>query len=305
MKTQPLSERCGILITPTGDERLSDIEMDEVIKLYKEHGAVYFQGFDAGVSDFEAFTDRFSDDYMDNRGSGSYRETVEGARDKTIQNVAYIYGVGKQRTFGLPLHADRSYVKSQPELMWFLCRTPAESGGQTTVCDGVEIAKGLSESATEVFANKRLKYIRHYEDGEWQVLFRTEDHAEVKAYCDQNDLTCQFHDDNTLTTEFLKPAIVTPKYTDEPAFVNSILIQLWQEAGLGRKSSLARLEDGSRIPEDVIEEVKEVSEGLTVDLPWQPGDFVMVDNTRMMHGRREFTGEGREVYVRMCRSVDW
>jgi len=35
MKTQPLSERCGILITPTGDERLSDIDMDEVIKLYK------------------------------------------------------------------------------------------------------------------------------------------------------------------------------------------------------------------------------------------------------------------------------
>ena len=75
------------------------------------------------------------------------------------------------------------------------------------------------------------------------------------------------------------------------------------EAGNQRRG--LELEDGSRIPEDVIEEVKEVSEGLTVDLPWQPGDFVMVDNTRMMHGRREFTGEGREVYVRMCRSVDW
>lgn len=305
MKTQPLSEKGGVLITPTGDEGVPDLDTEEMIRLYKQYGAVYFQGFNATVSDFEAFTDRLSDDYMDNRGSGSFRETVEGARDKTIQNVAYIYGVGKQRTFGLPLHADRSYVKSQPEMMAFLCRTPAETGGQTTVCDGVEIAKGLGERSRALFGEKRLKYIRHYEDGEWQVLFRTDDHAEVKEYCDQNDLTCEFHDDNTLTTEFLKPAIVTPKYTQEPAFVNSILIQLWQEEGLKRKSSLARLEDNSQIPEDVIDEVKEVSEALTVDLPWQPGDFVVVDNTRMMHGRREFTGEGREVYVRMCRSVDW
>ena len=98
---------------------------------------------------------------------------------------------------------------------------------------------------------------------------------------------------------------MTPKYTDRKAFVNSIMIQLWQEDVLGRKSSLVRLEDESRIPDDVMAEVREVSEVMTVDLPWKTGDFIMVDNTRVIHGRKEFTGNEREIYVRMCRSVDW
>jgi hypothetical protein len=242
---------------------------------------------------------------MDNRGSGSYREGAKEGVAKSIQNVAYIYGVGEQRTFHLPLHADRSYVKSQPELMWFLCQTPAATGGQTTVCDGVALFNALSDSAKDLFLNKRLKYVRHYNDGEWQVLFHTENKKEVEAYCDENDLSFDFHDDGSLTTEFLKSAVVTPKYTDSPAFVNSIMIQLWQEQDLGRDSSQVWLEDDTRIPDDIMKEVWEVSESQTLNLPWQTGDFVMVDNTRLMHGRREFTGNEREVYVRMCRSVDW
>ena len=305
MQVQPLDEKTGILITPAENEGMLDLDVNELIKLYKSSGALYFQGFQSTIEEFEAFTDQFSNDYMDNRGSGSYRDGAKEGVDKSIQNVAYIYGVGEQRTFHLPLHADRSYVKSQPELMWFMCQRPAETGGQTTVCDGVALYNALSDSAKNLFATKRLKYIRHYNDGEWQVLFHTEDRKEVEKYCAENDLSCNFHDDNSLTTEFLKSAVVTPKYTESPAFVNSIMIQLWQEEDLGRESSLVRLEDDSRIPDDVMNEVWEVSERLTLNLPWQTGDFVMVDNTRLMHGRREFAGNDREVYVRMCRSVDW
>jgi len=83
------------------------------------------------------------------------------------------------------------------------------------------------------------------------------------------------------------------------------LIQLWQEEDLGRKSSLLRVEDGSKIPVEIMTEVKQVCEQLTVNLPWHRGDLILVDNTRVMHGRREFTDQNREIYVRMCRSVKW
>ena len=186
-----------------------------------------------------------------------------------------------------------------------MCATPAKTGGQTTVCDGVAIYNAFSESTRGLFDSKRLKYIRHYANGEWQLLFHTEDKQQIRKYCRENDLACKFHADGSLTTEFVKSAIMTPKYTDRKAFVNSIMIQLWQEDVLGRKSSLVRLEDESRIPDDVMAEVREVSEVMTVDLPWKTGDFIMVDNTRVIHGRKEFTGNEREIYVRMCRSVDW
>ena len=34
-----------------------------------------------------------------------------------------------------------------------------------------------------------------------------------------------------------------------------------------------------------------LAEELTVDLQWRPGDVALVDNLRVMHGRRPFQGE--------------
>jgi alpha-ketoglutarate-dependent taurine dioxygenase len=305
MKLEALSDHMGVTVTPTHGEVLADLPLDELTASCRAKGAVYFHGFNADVAAFEAFTNRFSDDYMDNTGSGSYRETVDKAKDSTIQNVAYVYGVNKQRTFPLPLHADRSYVKSQPEMMWFMCVVPAERDGQTTVCDGIAIYNALSQKAKDFFKNNRLRYIRHYTAEEWPVLFHTPNRVEVEQYCRANDLVAEFHQDGSLSTNFLKSAVVKPKYSDEPAFVNSILIQLWQEEELGRMSSLIRIENGSKIPAEIINEVKQVSDALIVNLPWHSGDLILVDNTRVMHGRRAFDDQRREIYVRMCRSVTW
>jgi alpha-ketoglutarate-dependent taurine dioxygenase len=36
-----------------------------------------------------------------------------------------------------------------------------------------------------------------------------------------------------------------------------------------------------------------LAETLTVDLQWQQGDVALIDNLRVMHGRRAFAGERR------------
>jgi alpha-ketoglutarate-dependent taurine dioxygenase len=305
MSSQLLLPKCGTLITPAQSEDVFSLGNDEVITAFKATGAIVFKGFGLDVDAFEQFTNRFSADYMDNKGSGSYRETVNAGSDGTIQNVAYIYGVGKQRTFPLPLHADRSYVKSQPPLMWFLCRRPAAEGGQTTICDGVRVYESLSDRTRELFETQRIKYVRHYRDGEWQVLYHSHDLDEVRRFCDDNDLTLKVNADRSIDTEFLKPAVVESRWGALKTFCNSILIVQWQEDELGRTNSVVRLEDGSRIPDDVLKELEQVTESLTENIPWETGDFAMVDNTRMLHGRRAFDDDKREIYVRMCRSVEW
>jgi len=306
MRISPFSQHVGSLVKASENAPLEQLPLAEVQDALKRTGAVFFQGFGADVAAFEKFTNAFSDDYMDNTGSGSYRATVDKANDGTIQNVAYNYGVKTQRTFGLPLHADRSYVKSQPEIIWFLCARPAVEKGLTFVCDGVRIYEELSPSTRSVFETKRLKYIRNYPQEEWQVAFRTKDIEEVRAYCAENDLELDARADGAISTAYYKPAIVgRTRFGSAKAFVNSILIQHWQEKSLGRRNALVRLEDDSQIPDDVLDDVKAVSAKLTENLPWTSGDFVMVDNTRLMHGREEFADPNREVYVRMCRRVTW
>ena len=305
MNIEPLSKHVGTLVSSTDHADIRSVDTDKAIELFRASGAVLFRGFEVEVDRFEEFTNRFSNDYMDNTGSGSYRETINPDGDKTIQSVSYSFGTNQQRTFGLPLHADRSYTKSQPPMMWFYCVNPARSEGETIICDGAAIYRNLSESTRSLFEQKRLKYIRHYSDDQWQVLYHTDDLKEVERICRENDFDLRVGEDRSIHTEFVKPAIVNSKWGSQKVFVNSILIVQWQEDDLGRTVSIVRLEDGSRIPDDVLEEIKEVTDRLSFDVKWKPKDLLMVDNTRLMHGRRSFTDANRQIYVRMCRSVEW
>jgi len=306
MLIQPMSEKLGVYFSPSDDEGLMDIDTGKVIDLIKESGAVLFKGFHADVDRFDAFSGRFSDDYMDNKGSGSYRETVDQGHDGTIQNTAYVYGVDQQRTFGLPLHADRSYVKSQPVILWFMCaRHATGGGGETLACDGVKVCEGLSEPTRNLLTSQRLMYVRHYTEEEWKLLYHTDDLADVERYCAENDMRLSVNSDRSIKTEYLKPAIVETRWGGHKSFCNSMLIVLWQEEGLKRTSSVVRLEDGSKIPAEVVREIEAVSEACTVELPWWDGDLIMIDNTRVLHGRRAFNDQKRAILIRMCRSVSW
>ncbi|MEL7450715.1 MAG: TauD/TfdA family dioxygenase, partial [Pseudomonadota bacterium] len=196
-------------------------------------------------------------------------------------------------------------VKSRPEVMFFMCEKPADSDGETTVCDGIAVYHALSDSTRKLLDEKRLKYIRHYTESEWQTLYQTDDFAVVEAYCRDNDMTLERTDDNGIHTAFIQSAVPPTKWQGVPSFCNSLLIGLWQEYDLGRKTTFVRFEDDSEITPALRQELEEVSERLTANVPWEAGDIAIVDNTRMLHGRRAFTDDDRAVLARMCRSVSW
>lgn len=305
MKTRPAFDICGTTIDGSGEPDLLKLSTDEVIREFKSAGVLRFSGFDVNTQIFEQFTNRFSNDYMDHKGGGSLREVINKDGDKTILSVSYAYNVESQRTFPLALHSDRSYTKSKPPVMWFYCVRPATKEGETLVCDGINLWEELAESTRNLFKNNRIKYIRNYRDGEWQLWVQTDSRQEVERYCRDNALDYKFNADNSVTTEYLCHAVVKPRWTQREAFVNSILLVLWQEEDLKRNTSLVRMEDGSHIPQEAMNDVRQVSAGLTRKIKWDPGEIVMIDNTRMMHGRQAFDDPKREIYVRMCRSVPW
>jgi alpha-ketoglutarate-dependent taurine dioxygenase len=305
VQTRPAFDILGTNIDGSRERNLLGLETDEVIREFKDAGVLLFSGFDVDTKIFERFTNRFSNDYMDHKGGGSLREVINKDGDKTILSVSYAHNVESQRTFPLALHSDRSYTKSQPPVMWFYCVRPAKEQGETLVCDGVKVCEGLSEGTRKLFKDKRIKYVRNYRDGEWQLWAQTDSKQDVERYCRDNDLALTFNADKSVTTEYRCHAVVKPRWTQREAFVNSMLLVLWQEEDLKRTASLVRMEDGSKIPQEAIDEVREVSYRLTSEIRWNPADIAMIDNTRMMHGRHAFNDPKREIYVRMCRSVPW
>jgi len=312
METRPTFDYFGITIDGKGDPDIDHLDVNKVVELFKSNGALLFAGFDVDVKKFESFTDKFSNDYMDHTGGGSLRKVINEDGDKTILSVSYSFNKNaddfdesNQKVFPLALHSDRSYTKSQPPLMWFYCVNPANEKGETILCDGVELFQELSAKTKDFFKNNKINYIRNYADGEWQLIMNTDTLDGLRQYCDDNDLLLTVNDDNSITTQSVKSAVVKPRWSDQDAFVNSILLVLWQEEAVGSDRSILRMEDGSKIPPEILADVREVSDRLTREVKWGPGQITMVDNTRMLHGRRAFEDKNREIYVRMCRSVDW
>ena len=61
------------------------------------------------------------------------------------------------------------------------------------------------------------------------------------------------------------------------------------------------LEDGSVVTPEEIEDLRDVAEACTAEINWQDGDVAVIDNTRVMHGRRAIKDQDRQLYIGMGR----
>jgi hypothetical protein len=59
------------------------------------------------------------------------------------------------------------------------------------------------------------------------------------------------------------------------------------------------LTDGSPVTADEIEEIREIAERSTHEINWQDGDIAILDNTRVMHGRRAIADANRNLFIGM------
>jgi len=306
MNIQPITEDFGVIVEGSGNESASNISRDKVIELLKSSGAVLFTGFDVDLDGFNKFAATLSSDFMTYKGGGYVRKQVDEGKDETLLSVSYDHGREKQDTFGLPLHGEMYYVDHRPVILWFYCKIPAASDGETTICDGSKVYGALSDSTREQLQAQRLKYIRKYLDGEWQLIYQTDKIDDAASFAGWNGLNVKIdREDSSIQTEYLHPAVITSRWGDHSVYINNVLTVWWQEEHLGRKTSVVRFEDGSKISKDIVDEVVEAQQKFVIPIAWKPKDFAVLDNTRALHGRRAFSDTDRDVYLRMVQSVDF
>jgi hypothetical protein len=97
--------------------------------------------------------------------------------------------------------------------------------------------------------------------------------------------TWKFTPSGTLRWQYVTSALVRTRAGCD-AFVNSILC------------AHPTLDDDTEIPRDVIDDILEVTNRLTLPVGYERNDVVMVDNWRCMHGRRKHDAS-RQIYFRM------
>ncbi len=283
--TEPVSEGLGKQIINADNKSILEIDQEKIISLFKTYGVLLFRGFTTDTNIFREFSNLFSTDFINYAGGAFSRRVING--DNTLLSV-------NDYQFGIKLHGEMYYQKNMPLMLWFYCANPASEKGETTVCDGRQFFAQLSPDTRNVFAKNQLKFVVKMTKEEWQKKYKIEDFNEFKEICKNNYTNLKRYDNDSVRIEYICPAVTSSRCGNHQVFINSILptMQL--------NPQVLRFEDDSEIPTDVMTELNEIAERLTTEIAWRKGDILMIDNTRIMHGRRDFTDEKRDIYIRLC-----
>jgi len=281
METTPITDNWGVIITPTKNKQLLEINRNDIISLFEHKGIILFRGFDLDQHDILTFTNQFTERYSrpDYRRSSRFEQEFVLNAD---------YWKANHRLYDMPLHSETTFTPVWPEVIWLYCNVPPAKEGATTVCDGIEIWDRLSSEIKLFFLAEPVLYVVEIPipetiKGKGKKPWIS-DMLGVGGYLDW--------DAGLLCLNVLRYAANKARYSDKFCFANHLLADLHDELQI-KEITMA---SGKAIPKKFIDEIKQVSDDITVDHSWQQGDVVMVDNIRFMHGRRAFEkGDPRDI----------
>lgn len=285
------------VIAGDGSGRLT-LDHSATWRLLDIHGAILFHGFDADEEAFYDFASSFTHAFLTSPFGD--RKTVNDHNE--LQTVT----VGR---LALGLHFEFGNSPLRPDLLWFYCRTPAEQGrgGETLICDGLDIFRGLSPSTQDVLAERRIRYTNYIPVDSFDAAF-TEDPAIRKITGGNTQQWLQEHgdarivarDERRVTIEYVASCL---RETNDgtPYLSQNIFTEAYKkpsDAGAEDSfSSMVTWEDGEEIDVAIIDEIRHAAHAVTKGIRWRPRAFVLIDNNRVLHGRRATSDPRRDILL--------
>lgn len=286
-------------------ERSSLIELvrdraDYFAALILEHGGILFRGFRLRqAADHQAVIDAIGAKPMHYTYRSTPRTHVHGAVFTATEYPSQLE---------IPLHCENAYQLTWPMWLSFCCIKPATIGGQTTIADMRKVTAEIPPAVLDRFARRGVRYIRHYHphvDLPWETVFQTADREELARFCSENDIHHEWLDRETLRTEQVSQGVAEHPATAVTVFFNQahlfhisslgerVAAELISSFGRDRLPRDARFGDGSDISAQDLAAVRAAFASAAVDLQWQEGDVLILDNMQVAHGRRAYVGERR------------
>ena len=271
----------------------------------EEYGAVLFSGLPIeSAEDFDLFVSSFNYNTFTYEGSLSNAVRINRTNKVFTANEA-------PKEIEIFLHHEMAQTPIYPKNIFFFCKSASLNGGQTPLCRSDDLyAAILKEDAGLLtkFQDNGVIYNSVMSNGDelvsgqgrsWQKTLGviSKDEAEIRL----NDLGYSWNwieGDNLSVTTKTFEAIKELK-DGSKSFFNQVLA-----ASLGWKKNSeddllpVKFGNGDEIPEASIQMISELAKSLTLLRHWKDNDILLIDNYRVMHGRKPFSGEkAREVLV--------
>jgi alpha-ketoglutarate-dependent taurine dioxygenase len=281
-----------------------------------DHGGVLLRGFGlSSLEEFEEVVRRTSGELMTYTFRSTPRTAVAGRVYTSTEYPAHQ---------PIPLHNEMSYTRRWPLRIGFFAQQPATRGGATPIADSRRVYRRIAPEVRARFETHGVLYVRNYSGGggggggldvPWQEVFQTDDPAEVEAFCREAGIELEWRGGDRLRTRQVCQAVTRHPETGETVWFNQA--HLFHVSSLEpevRRSLLSRLApedlprnafygDGSPIGDEELDEVRRAWRDEAVDVAWQAGDLLLLDNVLAAHGRAPYEGP-RRVLVAMARPSD-
>ncbi len=298
-----------------------------------ESGAVLFRGFDIqSPNDFESVAKTIDSDLKDD-----YLGT--SPRDKKTD---FVFSASELPPhYPIMQHCEMSFLPSAPRRLFFYCNIEPEYGGETPICDFRKVYKDLDAKVKEEFERKGVKHIRNYSSPDdkskngfqlknWSEMFLTKDKSVIEKKCVDNDIICEWKDNDGLRLINKNDGIKTHPKTGEKVWFNhtqvfhvsaaaeeyhrihkrqkrwetfkySMLLELmtWHKKATKNpndQSMHVTFGDDSPIPDQYVEHIQDIIWKNMVIQSWKKGDIICLDNFSTSHGRLPYYGP-REIMV--------
>ncbi len=278
------------ILRPAGSDReIGDDALAALRERLAEDGWALLRGFDVDMAAFSALTARVC-----------RRITFDPARAMAEDNTQKVdAGLGP-----IGLHIENGNTPVCPDVVLFYSARAAFEGSQTTICDGREVAARFDEDrrarwSRPVTVRRRLPELlwKRYLANEHPAISRPEEVREEHILQFQAAIPNQsfrLNEDGSLDYGLTIAPIRASSLSGGAGFANAIL-----GPSHNYEPPTYAFADGEVVGADEIEEIRAIAEDCTHEINWQDGDVAVIDNTRVMHGRRAIVDAERQLFIGM------
>lgn len=301
-----------LLLTPAqAGNSLADLvgQPLELTDLLSRHGALVFRDWSVGCdSEFDQFVTAFGFDNF------AYRESLSNAvrRNRTPRVFTANEAPAEIEIF---LHHEMAQTPRFPSHLFFFCEKASADGGATPLCRSDVLLENLQKRLPEFVKRCRQRGGRYTltmpgsadqssgQGRSWRETLNVSspDQAEHRLASLGYQWLWLSEDCLRVTTPTLPLVRKTPN--GEEVFFNQLIAAFcgWQDQRNNRTRSVT-YGDGTDFDESDLQAAVETAYDSVYDHEWQAGDVALLDNYRVMHGRRPFTGQ-RSVLASLCEIV--
>ncbi len=227
--------------------------------------------------------------------------TFDPARSTSEQSIQKV-DAGSE---AIGLHVENGNTPRIPQLVAFYCAAAARKGSQTTLCDGATFLDNLDPSI-KALLDQPVSVSRRLDEHHWKAYLVnehpalsqpeqvTEQHLRemLQAYPGQE---AELNRDGSLDYSVMISPLMKSQISNRAAFANALL-----GPSFNYQKPSYTFSDGSTVTEELKSFLASEAEKHTIEIDWQDGDIALIDNHRVMHGRRAISDtERRKLFIGM------